>query len=63
MDAGKAKTKKTSPRTWEPKTSDCYLVTGGQLKRLRDAQTYDERNEIVQATRFQKYRSKSCTLK
>ena len=42
-------------KEWEPKTSDCYLITGGQIKRLRDEQDPQKRNDIVAPLVDQKY--------
>ena len=42
-------------KVWEPKTSDCFLVTGGQMKRIRDAETKEERQEMIEHLRHQKY--------
>ena len=40
---------------FNPKISDCFLVTGGQIRRLRDAATQEEAQEIVERMRLQKY--------
>jgi len=63
MTAQKPQNQKKEPREWEPKTSDCYLVTGGQLTRLRDAHTREERSKIISEMWSQKYRSDACTQK
>lgn len=44
-------------KDWEPKTPDCYLITGGQIKRLRDAATQEDAQKIVGDFRHQKYQS------
>ena len=46
-----------SRKEWEPKTSDCFLVTGGQLKRLRDEPDYEKRKEMLYSTAHQKYQT------
>ena len=43
-------------KEWEPKTSDVFLVTGGQIKRLRDGQTQEERNAMIPELRRQNYK-------
>jgi hypothetical protein len=48
-------------KKWEPKTSDCFLVTGGQLKRLRDEGDPIKRKEIVSDTWSQKYTANTRT--
>lgn len=45
-------------KEWEPKTSDCYLITGGQIKRLRDEQNPQKRKDIVAPMVHQKYHTK-----
>lgn len=42
-------------KEWEPKTSDCFLVTGGQIKRLRDEQDPQKRKDIVAPMVNQRY--------
>jgi hypothetical protein len=45
-------------KEWEPKTSDCFLITGGQLKRLRDEPDPEKRKEMLIPMSNQKYRTK-----
>ena len=47
--------KRMTKKEWEPKTSDCFLVTGGQLKRLRDESDYDKRREMLYPMAHQRY--------
>jgi hypothetical protein len=42
-------------KEWEPKTSDCFLVTGGQLKRLRDEPDKEKRKEMLYPMANQRY--------
>ena len=44
-------------KEWEPKTSDCFLVTGGQLKRLRDEPDHEKRIVLLYPIINQKYHS------
>ena len=44
-------------KDWEPKTSDCFLVTGGQMKRLRDEASFEKRKEMLVQLKRQRYRA------
>jgi hypothetical protein len=42
-------------KEWEPKTSDVFLLTGGQIKRLRDEPDPEKRKDLVGFMIHQKY--------
>lgn len=48
-------TDKNVKKDWEPRTSDCFLVTGGQMKRLRDEESFEKRREMLVLLRHQRY--------
>ena len=54
-DTAAGRRKRMTKKEWEPKTSDCFLVTGGQLKRLRDEPDYDKRREMLYPMAHQRY--------